>query len=157
MHNGRTLLIAVEMLAGSIWVGSLVCLALVANVARRALDPTARVALFRGIGRLYGRIGTGSLVVAIGAGIAIAGRPSHWSTSVTVAVVLSVLLVVLTAVGMVQARRMTIQRQRVLDVSNDEATTISIRRGAAVAGALRGSIALMTLVIIVAVAHAVNA
>ncbi len=157
MHNGRTILIAVEMLAASIWVGSLVCLALVSNVARRLLDPTSRVALFRGIGGLYGRIGTGSLIVAIGAGVAIAGRPSHWSTTIALAVSMSVLLVVLTGVGMAQARRMTIQRQRALNTPHDEASTISVRRGAAVAGALRGSIALLTLVILVVVAHAINA
>ena len=64
MVTGRTVLIAIEMLAVSIWVGSLVCLALVAKVAREELDDASRVAFFRRIGRLYGVIGTISLVVA---------------------------------------------------------------------------------------------
>ena len=39
MHTGRTVLIAVEMLTASVWVGSMVCLALgEASVARRTLD-----------------------------------------------------------------------------------------------------------------------
>ena len=43
MITGRTVLIALELLAASTWVGSLVCLALVARVARRALDEACRV------------------------------------------------------------------------------------------------------------------
>jgi hypothetical protein len=60
----RTVLIAVEMLAASTRVGSLVCLALVSSVAREVIDPTSRIELFRGIGRLYGIVGTGALIVA---------------------------------------------------------------------------------------------
>jgi hypothetical protein len=97
MVTGRTVLLAVEMLATSIWVGSLACLALVSNVARHVLDQQSRVALFRGIGRVYGIVGTGALVVAIAAGVAIAGRPSQWSVGVTTAFVLAVLLVALRA------------------------------------------------------------
>ena len=111
MITGRTVLIATEMLAASVWVGSLVCLALVSRVARRVLDGPSRVALFRGIGRLYGRVGTGALLVAIAAGVAIAGRPSHWTTTISVAIILSAVLVALTLAGMGQARRMTVQRQ----------------------------------------------
>lgn len=152
----RTLLIAVEMLAASIWVGSLVCLALVASVAREVLDPTSRIALFRGIGRLYGIIGTAALIVAIGVGVALAGRPSHWTASVTGALILSVALVVVTALGMIQARRMTVRRRQAIDAPDDQVVTRMIRRGAAMAGALRGSIAVLTLVIVVLAAHLVN-
>ena len=149
MITGRTVLIATEMLAASVWVGSLVCLALVSNVARRVLDGPSRVALFRGIGRLYGRVGTGALLVAIAAGVAIAGRPSNWETTVSLAIILSAVLVALTLIGMAQARRMTVQRQRALDVPRDVSIASRIDRGAAVAGALRGSLVLVTLVILV--------
>ena len=59
----RTLLIAVGIVAASVWVGSLVCLALVANVSRKVLGPGERVELFRRVGRVYGIVGTGSLLV----------------------------------------------------------------------------------------------
>jgi putative copper export protein len=157
MITGRTVLITVEMLAASVWVGSLVCLALVSSVARRVLDGPSRVALFRGIGRLYGRVGIGALIVAIVGGVAIAGRPSHWATTIRVAIILSVVLVALTLVGMAQARRMTVQRQRALDAPHDASIASKIGRGAAVAGALRGSIALLTLVILALGAHAIGA
>ena len=155
MQTGRTILIAIELLAASIWVGSLVCLALVSRVATRTLDAPSRVALFRGIGRDYARVGTGALLIAIVVGVLIAGWPSDWEVAVTVAVILSVVLVAFTAVGMAQARRMTFQRQRAFEASHDEAIALAIRRGAALAGVLRGGIALLTLVVIVLCAYAI--
>jgi hypothetical protein len=153
MQTGRTILIAVELLAGSIWVGSLVCLALVSSVAGRVLDPPSRIRLFRSVGRLYGIVGTGALVVAIAAGVAIAGRPSRWSGTVTASILLSVVLVALTGVGMVQARTMTVRRQRGIDAPHEVSTARSIRRGAAMARALRGVMSLVTLILVVLGAH----
>ena len=54
----RTVLLVVATLAASIWIGSLVCLALVALVARRTLDGPSFVVLFREVGRLYRVVGT---------------------------------------------------------------------------------------------------
>jgi putative copper export protein len=152
----RTVLIAVEMLAASTWVGSLMCLALVSSVAREVLDPTSRIELFRGIGRFYGIVGTGALVVAIGIGIAIAGRPSHWTGTVTGTLLLALVLVAVTGLGMMQARRMTRRRRQAIDAPGDEALLRMIRRGAAMAGALRGSIALLTLIVLVLGAHLID-
>jgi len=152
----RTVLIAVEMLAGSIWVGSLVCLALVSSVARDVLDPAPRIALFRGIGRSYGIVGTAALIVAIGVGGALAGRPSHWTGIITGTFVLAVALVALTALGMSQARRMTERRRRAVDTLGDERLSRSVRRGAVIAGALRGAIAILTLIILVLGAHVID-
>jgi hypothetical protein len=156
MVTGRTVLIAVEMLSVSIWVGSLVCLALVSTVARRVLDAPSRVALFRGVGRVYGIVGTGALLVAIAAGVAIAGRPSTWSVGVVASIVLAILLVALTGVAMVQARAMTVQRQRALGDAHDESAARVIRRGATTAGALRGVMGLLTLVILLLGAHLID-
>jgi hypothetical protein len=151
----RTFLIAVEMLAGSIWVGSLVCIAVVSTVARDVLDPSSRIALFRGIGRRYGVVGTAALIAAIGVGCALAGRPSRWTGSMTAALVLAVALVALTALGMLQARRMTVRRLQAVDRLDDEGLSRSVRRGAVVAGALRGAIALLTLIILALGAHVI--
>jgi hypothetical protein len=54
---------------------------------------------------------------------------------------------------MVQARRMTAWRRRAIDMPDDERAVASVRRGAALAGLLRGSIALLTLVIVMLGAH----
>jgi hypothetical protein len=156
MDAGRTALIALEMLAVSIWVGSLVCLALVAKVAREELDEASRVALFRRIGRLYGVIGTGSLVVAIGAGMAIAWPLSHVGHAGAAIVVLTGALALFTGTGMVQARRMTVRRRRAIEKPEDEHAASAVRRGAALAGALRGSIALLTLVILLLGAYVLD-
>jgi hypothetical protein len=149
-------LIAIEMLAVSIWVGSLVCLALVANVARAELDERSRVALFRRIGRLYGVVGTCSLLVAIGAGVAIAWPLSDLGSAGAAAFVLTGVLVLLTGAGMMQARRMTVRRRRAIETPDDELAARSVRRGAAFAGALRGSMALLTLVILLLGAHVLD-
>jgi len=153
MFAGRTVLIAIEMLAASVWVGSLVCLAIVSSAARHALDPTARVALFRRVGRAYGVVGSGSLLIAIAGGVALSWPPSEFGGTTGVALGLSVVLGGITVLGMLQARRMTKLRQRVIQSPGDTIATALLRRGAAVAGALRGSMALLTLVIIGLGAH----
>lgn len=150
---GRTLLITIELLAASVWIGSIVCLAIVATEAGRALDAADRVVLFRGIGRRYAIVGTTSLLVAIGAGAAIAGAPSGWSGLTTAALVSAGVLVLLTATGMAQARRMTAARRRAAAEPDDVHAARDVKRGAAVAGALRGSMAMVTVVIVALVAH----
>jgi len=46
----RTIAISIVLLGGSIWVGSMVCLAVVARVATRVLSTTDRVELFADVG-----------------------------------------------------------------------------------------------------------
>jgi hypothetical protein len=152
MSTGRTVVITVELLAVSIWVGSLVCLALVSAVARRELDPASRVVLFRGIGRIYATVGTGALLVAIAAGAALAWPFDDLGSTGVAVLVLAGVLVLVTAAGMAQARAMTVRRRLALAAPQDERAAEAVRRGGAVAGALRGSIALVTLVILVLVA-----
>jgi hypothetical protein len=151
--TGRVFLITVGILAAGVWVGSLVCLALVSAAAGKTLDSRSRVALFRRIGRLYGIVGTASLVIALVVGLALAWPPSRFSTSLWLAFVLSIVLLLMTAGGMLQARKMTIQRQRMLKAPGDEEIAGRVRRGALLARALRGSIGLVTLVIVVVGAH----
>ncbi len=150
---GRTLLITVELLAASIWSGSMVCLVVVSSIAKQALEPPARVQLFRGIGRAYGVGGTVSLLTAIILGLVLAGKPSNWTGTTEVAVVLAVVLVALTATGMAQARRMTVARRRSIASPDDAEATDAVRRGARTAGVLRSLMGVATLAIVVLVAH----
>jgi hypothetical protein len=153
MITGRMTLIAAGMLAASIWAGSLVCLAVVSSAARQVLDGPSRVALFRRIGRLYGIIGSTALLVAIGAGLALAWPLSRVNGTLAALFVLAGALVVLTAAGMIQARRMTVRRQRLLHAPQDQLAARAVHRGAALAGVLRGSLGAVTLVIVVLGAH----
>jgi hypothetical protein len=151
-----TPLVAIELIAACIWAGSLACLALVANVARKVLDGPSQVAFFRAIGRRYGIVGTGSLLVAIGAGLALAWPPSGWSGTIDAAVGLSGALVFATAAGMVQARAMTTVRRRAMSAPEDHGAVLAVRRGRLLAGALRSVMALFTLAILVLAAQVIS-
>ena len=52
-----TILVFVELLAASIWIGGFVAIGVVAKVARAQLEPAQRVAFFRHLGRTYLRVG----------------------------------------------------------------------------------------------------
>jgi hypothetical protein len=145
----RTAVITIGILAASVWIGSLVCLAAVSAVARRELSGSARVTLFRGIGRLYRVLGTTSLLVSIAVGVVLAWPLDEMSRTVSALFVLSGVLVIVTAAGMAQARRMTLARQRLLARPDDDALAATVRRGATRAGVLRGAIGAVTLVIVV--------
>lgn len=149
---GRTVLITIELLAASIWIGSMVSLVLVANIAKRVLEPAARIQLFRSVGRTYGIVGFGALIIAIAAGVGLAGTPSNWSTTITVAVILSGVLVAMTLVGMSQARRMTVVRRRAIASPDDTDAADAVRRGSRTADLIRGAMGVCTLVIVVLVA-----
>ena len=117
-HN--PILITVELLAVSVWVGSLVCLAVVASAARASLDAQARVTFFRALGRRYGIVGDGALAVAIGIGLTMAWPPASWDRLEDAAVALAGALVVATAIGVRQARAMTRLRRHSLANDTDE-------------------------------------
>jgi hypothetical protein len=129
-------------------VGSLVCLALVTSAARKVLDATSQVTLFRAIGRRYGIVGTAALLAAIGCGLALAWPPSTWSNTIAAAVALSGVLVLFTAAGMAQARAMTALRRRAVTAPDDRAAVDAVRRGRLLAGALRATMALVTLAVL---------
>jgi hypothetical protein len=151
-----TPLVGLELLAACVWVGSLVCLALVASSARKVLNGPSQVALFRAIGRRYGIVGTAALLVAIGCGLALAWPPSTWSGTIDAAVVLSGVLVLATIAGMTQARTMSGLRRRAVSAPGDIAAAEALRRGRTLAGALRGTMAALTLSVLVLAAQAIT-
>lgn len=154
-HNRA--LIGILILSSSVWVGSLACLAVVANAARSSLDPTARVAFFKAVGRRYALVGDGALAVAIGVGLAMSWPSSSWSRLEDTAVALTGAVVVATAFGVRQARAMTRLRRRSLADPADQALAVRVRRGSIEAAVLRGLIAALTLAVIAVTACIIGA
>jgi uncharacterized membrane protein len=148
--------VALEILSASVWIGSLVCLAVVAQAARKVLEAPAQVAFFRAVGRRYAIVGTGSLLVAICMGLAMALPPATWSATIDTAVALAGLLVLATSAGMAQARIMGNLRRRALASPDDHAARTSIRRGRRLATSLRLLMAADSLAIVVLAAVAVS-
>jgi uncharacterized membrane protein len=146
--------VAVEILSASVWIGSLVCLAVISQAARKVLEGPAQVAFFRAVGRRYAFVGSGSLLVAIGDGLAMAWPPATWSATIDTAVALAGLLVLATAVGMAQARIMGALRRRAIASPDDRAARASVRRGRRLATSLRLLMAADTLAIVVLAAMA---
>lgn len=149
-HNA--VLIGVELFVASVWVGSLVCLVVVASAGRSSLDPSAQVAFFRTLGRRYGVVGNVGLAAAIGVGLAMLWPPSSWGRLEDTTVALAGLLVVVTGLGIRQARSMTRLRRRLLDEPDSHELEREVRRGVKVAVVLRGVIAVVSLAILSVVA-----
>lgn len=163
-------LVALEILAACVWVGSIACLAVVTRAARKVLDGPSQVSLFRAVGRSYATVGTVSLLVAIGAGLVIVWPPSSWPATIDAAAALAGLLVLATAAGMAQARAMTRLRRRAVGVGAPAAVGApavggaptaahwgeAVRRGRRVATSLRSLMALVTVAIVVLVAVALT-
>jgi len=140
-------LTGVLILATSLWLGGLIAIAIVAGVASRTLDPAARIAFFRALGRTYGIVGTAALVVAYATGAVLLGE-QPWGTTSTVTAVVAAALAVTLALGIVQARRMTRLRRRMLDEADDVALAARVRHGAVGAQMLRGLIGVLSLVLL---------
>lgn len=152
----RTSLVALTLLAGSVWVGSLACLALLGRTARRTLPVPAQVALFRSLGRLYGIFGTASLLIAIGSGLALAWPPARWGATIDAALALSGLLVLSTGLGMAQARSMTRLRRRAGAGAPPADLAAALRRGRALATGLRLFMSALSLAVVILAAQAMT-
>ncbi|HEY0951015.1 hypothetical protein [Nocardioides sp.] len=142
------------LLAGSIWIGGLIAIMVVARIATGVLDARARIALFRGLGRVYGVLGTAALAVAyVAGGVLVRDRP--WGPLLASTVVVAAVLALVLGVAMAQARRMTRLRRRALAAgaacAAPGATGVlpgEVRRGAVRAAVLRAAIGVLTLALL---------
>jgi uncharacterized membrane protein len=142
-----TPLVAIHALAASIWVGGLVAIFVVARAASATLEPAQRIALFRSLGRSYGIVGSIALLVALGSGaLLLRGHP--WDGELITATIVAGALLVALAAGMAQARAMTRLRRRALTEPSSGLDS-QVRKGAALAAALRATIGVLTLVLVV--------
>lgn len=142
-------LVAVELIAASIWVGGMACIAVVAKVAREVLDEASQVAFFRSVGRRYSVLGTTALLVTIAVGLALSWPSLSSSRTIDAALSLAGVLLVATIFGMRQARAMTTLRRIMIANPADSSVANSLLRGRRWANAIRGLMALITLAIII--------
>lgn len=148
--NWRALLIFVELVAGSIWLGGFVAIVVISRIARQHLEPVQRVGFFRALGRTYGLVSGIGLVVALAAGAAL--LVDHgWDGTVLAAVVLAVVLVGAVVAGVLQARGMTRLRRLAL-AEPDAELSERVRRGSVRARALRAAIGALTIALTFVVA-----
>ena len=141
------LLVFVHLLAACVWVGGFVAIGVVARVARRELEAPAGVAFFRSLGRSYGKVGGSALAVAVLTGAALLAQHG-WDRTAGAAALLALALILATAAGVVQARRMTRLRQRALHEPLDPVVDALIAQGARRALILRATIGTLSLVLL---------
>lgn len=142
-----TILVFIELLAASVWIGGFVAIGVAARVARAQLEPADRVAFFRALGRTYLRIGGATLVVALVCGGALLSS-GPWTTAKSVAVVLGLSLAAVTGAGVLQARSMAVLRQEQLRNPNGVLGG-RIAREERRATVLRAAIGLLTIALLV--------
>jgi len=136
------------VVAVSTWVGGLVTLVVVARITSHTLSDADRVATFRGIGRVYGPIGGVALIIALVLGFVL--NPAQPTGGVFwLACVVALCLIVVTIIGVVQARAMTRLRWAARNEPADSEAGRRIARAGRRAGVLRGGIGVLTLALVV--------
>jgi len=146
--SARAVLLGVFTLGSCVWVGGYVTIAVVARVATRTLEPSQRVAFFRGLGRSYLLVGGSALVVALGTGAGLASDHAGDDGLLRATVVVAAALIVSLVVGVAQARRMTRLRAAALAARTNEPFARRVRREAGAATVLRATIGLLSLALI---------
>ncbi|MEO5745360.1 MAG: hypothetical protein ABIQ53_12340 [Terracoccus sp.] len=145
---GQALLVAVLVLATSVWVGGYVAIVVVARTAAATLEPAVRVQFFRSLGRRYLWVGGPALLVALMTGTVLL-RDHVWNSLLTATTVAAFALSALLAVAVGQARRMTrLRRRSVADPANTRLTQ-QVTRAARAAAAHRALLGLLTLALVV--------
>ena len=144
----EAIVLAMSILAISIWIGGYVAIIVVVRTAAATLDSSSRVAFFRSLGRSYLRVALPALVVALVSGGVLARGLDCGALLVTTVVVAAMLLVSF-AVAVVQARRMTRLRRSLLESPEDKQLSEQVRHGARTAGSLRALLGLLSLALVV--------
>ena len=90
-------------LGAAVWVGGYVTLTVVTRVANRTLTADQRVAFFRILGQVYGRVSAVAFLCLV-AGGAVLLRDRRWDALLTSAVIVAAAIVVVTVVVMTRTR-----------------------------------------------------
>ena len=146
--TAQAVLLAVFILAGCVWVGGYVAIAVVARTAVAVLEPKQRVAFFGALGRTYLLVGTPALVIALGTGACLL-RDHPWDGTLIATAVVAAALVGSLAAGVAQAKQMTRLRRSALANPQDADLARRIQRGARSAGWLRAALGVLSVTLVV--------
>ena len=139
-------LIGLLTLGVGAWIGGFATVMVISRTSRSVLVPADRVAYFRRFGRGYAVVASVMiLLVILPSAILVSEdslRPLAIATLATACA-----LVLITAVGIRQARKMTRLRTMALDADDDRASD-AVRRGASAAIVLRSTIGIGSLTLI---------
>ena len=139
--------VALLVLGAAVWVGGIVTIVLVHQVAARTLPASQRVGFFRALGRAYGVTAGVALFLAFaGGGVLLRHRPFDAIAITTV--VLAAALVAATAVGVVQARAMSRLRGAALTPEPAAGEVAALASGARNAAVLRTLIGVITVALL---------
>lgn len=147
-QTAEAVVLAVLILATSVWIGGYVALIVVARVATATLDPRSRAMFFRTLGRRFFWVSVPALAIALVTGGVLARNTTQDGLLTAIIAIVAVLLVSF-AIAVVQARRMTRLRRRLLEQSTDKMLQARVARGARAASALRASLGLLGVTLIV--------
>jgi uncharacterized membrane protein len=135
------------ILGGALWLGGFVAIVIFSRSTKKALTTPQRVAVFRELGRRYVIVASVAFaLVVIPGGVLLASRPADGYTLAVL--IIALLLVVVTVVGIRQARRMTRMRRAAI-AEPDAADAAGLQRGTRVASVLRASIGVCSLALFV--------
>lgn len=135
----------VALVASMVWTGGMVAVAVATVAARETLGPAEQVRFFRALGRRYGIVSSGALLIFALTGVALAGAPAGWTATQAAIAVLTALTAALTVVGVINARAVQRLRARALADPSDAPLASRLRTAARAAAALRAAIAVVTL------------
>lgn len=142
------IVLAVFILATSIWIGGYVAIAVIARTAAATLDPGGRVMFFRSLGRSFLWVGLPALLIAVATG-ALLARDRPWDALLVSTAVLVAVLLTSFAVAIFQARRMTVLRRNLLGSAQDKQLSEQVRRGALLAAGLRAAIGILSVALVI--------
>jgi uncharacterized membrane protein len=135
------------ILGGALWLGGFVAIVIFSRSTKKALTTPQRVAVFRELGRRYVIVASVAFaLVVIPGGVLLASRRADGYTLAVL--IIALLLVVVTVVGIRQARRMTRLRRAAI-AEPDAADAAALQRGTRVASVLRASIGVCSLALFV--------
>ena len=148
MSAVQTVLVTILILATSVWVGGYAAIVVVARTTTKTLEKSQRVDFFRAFGRTFLPVGGTALTLVYLCGAVLISM-AGWSATAFVALAVAVLLLVVLALGVRQARGLTRMRAAALDADAPAGLSGRIAARARWANALRGLIGVLSLVLVV--------
>lgn len=140
---------SLNVLSAMVWTGGLVAVTVATIAARHTLEPEQQVRFFAALGRRYAVVSGAALVLFIVSGLLLAGNPDEWTAAETAVAALTASAVLLTVVGVLNARTVQRLRSRAVGAGTAEHDPL-LQRVQRRATALRVLIAAVTVAAVIA-------